>query len=82
MSVAGIQVFKCFGTDVWTAEGYTYLHSGQPLCTEDERWMRNEGVVITLDVKAKAAWKEAGEFWRVVNSGIDTARVLLQRRGK
>lgn len=84
VSVAVIQVFKWFGMDVWTAERYTYLHSGRPLCTEDERRMRNEfeGVGITLDAKATAAWKEAREFWRVVSSRIVTAKVLLQRQDK
>ena len=34
MSVAGIQETKWFGKDVWQADGYTFLHSGRPLCEE------------------------------------------------
>ena len=31
ISIAGIQDTKLFGSDVWPADGYTFLHSGCPL---------------------------------------------------
>ena len=63
VSIAGIQETKWFGNDVWPADGYTFLHSGRPLPSDQERAARNEGVGIALDKKATAAWKNAGEVW-------------------
>ena len=60
-AVAGIQQTKWFGKDVWDAEGYTFLHSGQPLPDQRDRAVRNDGVEIVLDAKATTSWKEAGE---------------------
>ena len=69
-SVAGIQETTCkwFGMDAWPADGYTFLHSGQPLPRDDGSATRNEGVGIALDEKATTAWKEAGEVWEAVSS--------------
>ena len=52
MAVAGIQESKWFGSDVWPADGYTFLHSGRPLPSDQEKGTRNEGVGIALDEKA------------------------------
>ena len=78
VSVAGIQESKWFGKDVWSAEGYTFLHSGCPLSIAGDRGLRNKGVWIALDAKA---WKEAGESWEAVSSRIVTARLLLAKTG-
>ena len=59
VSVAGIQESKWFGKEVWSAEGYTFLHSGHPLPIAGDRGLRNKGVGIALDAIATAAWKEA-----------------------
>ena len=59
---------------MWVADGYTLLHSGRPLPSENDRAVRNEGVGIVLDAKATAAWKEAGERWEAVSYQIVTAR--------
>ena len=77
VSVAGIQETKWFGNDVWVADGYTLLHSGRPLPSENDRAVRNEGVGNVLDTKATAAWKEAGEKWEAVSSRVVTARLML-----
>ena len=82
MSVAGIQESKWFGKEVWSAEGYTFLHSGHPSPIVGDRGLRNEGVGIALDAKATAAWKEAGESWEAVSSRIVTARLLLAKTGQ
>ena len=82
VSVAGIQESKWFGKDVWSAEGYTFLHSGCPLPIASDRGLRNEGVKIALDAKATAAWKDAGESWEAVSSRIVTARLLLAKTGQ
>ena len=44
VSVAGIQVTKWFGKDVWPVGRYTFLHFGCPLSGDQERASRNEGV--------------------------------------
>ena len=82
MSVAGIQETKWFGVDVWPADGYTFLHSGRPLPRDGESAARNEGVGIALNEKATAAWKEAGEAWEAVSSGIVTARLKIASQGQ
>ena len=65
VSIAGIQETKWFGNDVWPADGYTFLHSGRPLPSDQERAATNEGVGIALDKKATAAWKNAEVFCRI-----------------
>ena len=76
VSVAGIQETKWFGKDVWRAvEGFALLHSGRPLPVNGEVPVRNEGVGITLDPQATAAWRNAGEVWKAVNSRLVTARM-------
>ena len=75
VSIAGIQETKWFGNDVWPADGYTFLHSGRPLPSDQERAARNEGVGIALDKKATAAWKNAGEVWEAVSSRVVMARL-------
>ena len=82
VSVAGIQESKWFGSDVWPADGYTFLHSGHPLPSEHDRGTRNEGVGIALDEKATVAWKNAGEVWEAVSSRIVMARLLWTGSGK
>ena len=37
VAVAGIQESKWFGSDVWPADGYTFLHSGRPLPSDQEK---------------------------------------------
>ena len=54
VAVAGIQVTKWFGNDVWSADGL--LHSGRPLLYVGEPQMRTEGVGILLDSCATVAW--------------------------
>ena len=61
VSVAGIQETKWFGKDMWPAADYTFLQSGRPLPSDNERATRKEGVGIALDAKATAAWRDAGE---------------------
>ena len=68
VAVAGIQEIKWFGSDIWTAEGYTLLHSGCSLPEEGDPQVRNEGVGILLDKDATAAWKDAGESWNTISS--------------
>lgn len=53
VSVAGIQETKWFGRDVWTVEGYTFLHSGRPLPDDSDSAARNEGVGIALERKLR-----------------------------
>ena len=61
VSVAAIQETKWFGSDVWEAQGYLFLHFGRPLPNEGEVAARNEGVGIALDERATKAWKDAGK---------------------
>ena len=82
VSVAGIQESKWFGSDVWAADGYTFLHSGRPLPSEEERFMRNEGVGIALDETATAAWRDAGEVWEAVSSRVIMARLKWSSAGQ
>ena len=78
VSITGIQETKWFGKDIWTADGYTLLHSGRPLPNEDDPHSRNEGVGIILDKQATDAWKDAGETWEAISSKIVTARLHCQ----
>ena len=80
--MAGIQENKWFGSDVWSSDGYTFLHFGQPLPSEEEKFMRNEGVGIALDETATAAWREAGEVWKAVSSRVIMARLKLTKVGQ
>ena len=82
VSVAAVQETKWFGKDVWEAQGYTFLHSGRPLPSEEGIVVRNEGVGIALDERATAAWKEAGEVWNAVGSLIVTARLKATSVGQ
>ena len=82
VSVAAIQETKWFGSDVWEAQGYLFLHSGRPLPKEGEVAARNEGVGIALDERATKAWKEAGEVWRAVSSRIVAARLKVSSAGQ
>ena len=82
VAVAAIQETKWFGSDVWQAGGYTLLHSGHPLPSDDEPAVRNEGVGIMLDERATTAWKEAGEVWEAVSSRVVTARLRTTREGQ
>ena len=66
-SIAGIQETKWFGSDLWSADGYTLLHSGRPLPSDQEKGTRNEGVGIALDKEATAEWKNAGEVWEAIS---------------
>ena len=43
VSITGIQETKWFGNDVWPADGYTFLHSGCPLPSDQERAARMLG---------------------------------------
>ena len=82
VSIAAIQETKWFGSDIWQADDYTFLHSGRPLPNNGESAMRNEGVGIALNKEATKAWKEAGEVWDAVNSRIITARLRLTKKGR
>ena len=84
VSVAGVQETKWFGSDVWTASGYTFLHSGHPLPGNAEIATRREGVGIALDERATQAWKNAGEIWEAISSRIVVARLkwLTQKKQK
>ena len=82
ISIAGIQETKWFGSDVWPADEYTFLHSGRPLPSGQEKAARNEGVGIALDKKATAAWKNAGEVWEAVSSRVVMARLKWAGVGK
>ena len=53
--------------EVSQVDGYTFHHSGHPLCEEGPA-VRNEGVGLALDERATSAWKEAGEVWNAVSS--------------
>ena len=77
VSVAAIQEAKWFGSDVWEAQGYLFLHSGRPLPKEKEVAAKNEGGGIALNERATKAWKEAGEVWRAVSSRIVAARLKV-----
>ena len=80
VSVAGIQETKWFVKDVWQADGYTFLHSGRPLC-EDGPTVRNKRVGLALD-ETTSARKEAGEVWNAVSSRIVTARLKVSSVGQ
>ena len=75
VAVAGIQESRWFGSDVWDAGEYTFLHSGRPLPDAGASALRNEGVGIALDKVATEAWKNAGEKWEAVSSRIVMARL-------
>ena len=60
VSIAWIQETKWFGSYVWPADEYTFLHSGRPLPSDQERATRNV-VGIVLNKKATAALKKAEE---------------------
>ena len=61
VAFAGIQETKCFGQDVWNADGFTLLHLGRTLPGNGEPLLRNEGVGIVLDQHATVAWKNVDE---------------------
>ena len=82
VSVAGIQESKWFGSDVWPAGEYIFLHSGRPLPSTNESAVRNEGVGIALDKMATEAWKNAGEVWEAVSSRIMMVRLMWTRSGR
>ena len=82
VAIAGIQETKWFGKDMWTAYGYTLLHSGRTLPDETDPQVRNEGVSILLDRHATKAWKNAGETWEAVSSRVVTARLKIVGRGR
>ena len=82
VAVAGIQETKWFGGDVWTADGYTLLHSGRPLPEENDPQVRNESVGILLNQDATRAWKDAGESWEAISSRLVMARLKVARAGQ
>lgn len=82
VSVAGIQETKWFGSDMWEADGYLFLHCGHPLPGEDDAAVQNEGVGIALHERAARVWKEAGEVWKAVSSRIVTARLKVSSVGQ
>ena len=82
VSIAAIQETKWFGSDIWQADDYTFLHSGRPLPNNVESAMRNEGVGIALNKEATKTWKEAGEGWDAVNSRIITAHLRITKKGR
>ena len=82
VAVAGIQESKWFGSDVWDAGEYTFLHSGRPLPDASGCAARNESVGIALDKMATEAWKNTGEKWEAVSSRIVTAQLLWSRPEK
>ena len=55
VSVGANQETKWFGSDIWQAKGYTFLHSGRPMPSDHENAIRREGVGFALDEKATAA---------------------------
>ena len=81
VAAIGIQETKWFGQDVWNVNEYTLLHLGRTLPDDGEPLIRNEGVDIVLDQRATAAWKNAGECWKVISSRIVTARLQIAQRG-
>ena len=82
ISIAGIPETKWFGSDVWPADGYTFLHSGSPLPSDQERAARNEGVGIALDKKDTPAWKNVGEVWEAVSSRVVMMHLKFAGVGK
>ena len=82
ISIAGIQETKWFGSDIWPAGEWTFLHSGRILPADDDIAIRREGVGILLDGRATAAWRAAGEMWTAVSSRIMTARLKLASAGQ
>ena len=82
ISIAGIQETKWFGSDIWPAGEWTFLHSGRILPADDDITIRREGVGILLDGRATAAWRAAGEMWTAVSSRIVTARLKLASAGQ
>ena len=82
ISVAGVQEMKWFGSDVWPASGYTFLHSGCPVPGNTEDATRREGVGIALDERARLAWKNAGEVWEAISSRIIVARLKWSTQKK
>ena len=82
VSLAWIQETNWLGKDVWSADGYTFLHYGRPLPGDHERANRNEGVGIALDKKATVAWKDVWEVWEAVSSRIISTRLKWVDTGK
>ena len=74
---AGIQETRWFGNDIWTADGYTLLHSGRQLPDENEPQVRNEGMGILLDRHATVAWKNVGENGEAVSSQVVSVRIQV-----
>ena len=57
IAIAAIQETKWFESDVWRADGYTFLHSGRRLPNGDGPARRNEGVGIMLNPgMTEACW--------------------------
>ena len=65
---------------VYEVQGYTILHSGNPIPGESQTTKRNEEVVIVLDPQMKTAWKEIGEIWKAVSSKIVTDKIKIARQ--
>ena len=74
IAITAIQEPKWFESDVWRADGYTFLHSGRRLPNCDGPARRNEGVGIMLNPGMTEAWRRAGEQWTAVSSRLVVAR--------
>ena len=74
--MVGVQETKWFGSDVRPAvDGHIMLHSRKSVPQDGATVVRKEGVGIVLNPRAAAAWKAAGEVWKVVSSGLIMARL-------
>eukprot|EP00117_Sycon_ciliatum_P039014 scpid35652/ scgid3339/ Craniofacial development protein 2; p97 bucentaur protein len=82
IAIAAIQETKWFESDVWRADGYTFLHSGRRLPNGDGPARRNEGVGIMLNPGMTEAWRRAGEQWTAVSSRLVVARLKLAEAGE
>jgi len=59
------------------------LHSGRPTPNVDAGVVsRGEGVDIVMNSRATAAWRVAGEEWRVVSSRLVLARLKWTQKSQ
>ena len=78
VSMTGISETKWFGQAVYEVEGYTILHSGQPV-PENSAQFRSEGVGNVLNPAMVADWREAEE-WKAVSPRVIKARMKMGRK--
>ena len=70
---------KWFGQDVYEVDGFVLVHSGRPIPADGELVQKTTGVGILLNPTMAAAWRDSGEYWRVVSSRIVSVHIQFHR---